>query len=127
MLPQLLFALLALGFGLPAPQKKAEPPKTVRLYVFDCGTLDIPDTSPYQFKKEELAASKMSAPCFLVAHPKGTLMWDVGPIPDSNFKNDGTPGTMRYATARRTLTSQLAEIGYKPSDITYLAISHFHW
>jgi glyoxylase-like metal-dependent hydrolase (beta-lactamase superfamily II) len=25
------------------------------------------------------------------------------------------------------LTSQLAEVGYAPTDITYLAFSHFHW
>src|ERR1041385_131229 len=109
------------------PQKRAQPPKSVRLYVFDCGTLDIPDTSPYQLKPEELAATKMSAPCFLVAHPKGTMIWDAGPVPDSNFKPGGGPGTMRYATSARSLTSQLAEIGYAPNDITYLTLSHFHW
>src|SRR4029077_10429775 len=64
--------------------------------------------------------------CFLIAHPKGTLMWDVGAVPDSSFK-PGAPGTLRYATTTKTLTSQLAEIGYAPSDITYLALSHFHW
>jgi hypothetical protein len=35
-----------------AMAQPAQPPKTLRLYVFDCGTLDIPDTSPYGFKKE---------------------------------------------------------------------------
>lgn len=127
MLQRIVLALLAMFPALSAQAPKAQPPKTVRLYVFDCGTLDIPDTSPYQFKKEELATKDMSAPCFLVAHPQGTLMWDVGPIPDSNFKPGGGPGTMRYATAKKTLTSQLAEIGYAPEDITYLSISHFHW
>lgn len=118
----LLFALLLIGtvFG-------AQPPKSLRLYVLDCATLDIPDTSPYGFKKEELASAKMSAPCFLIAHPKGTLMWDTGPVPDSNFKPGGGPATMRYATATKPLTARLAEIGYAPSDITYLALSHFHW
>jgi N-acyl homoserine lactone hydrolase len=108
-------------------QHKAEPPKSVRLYVIDCGTLDIPDVSPYGFKKEELASPMMSAPCFLVAHPKGTLMWDSGPVPDSNFKAGGGPGTMRYATSTKPLTARLAEIGYAPADIKYLALSHFHW
>jgi glyoxylase-like metal-dependent hydrolase (beta-lactamase superfamily II) len=127
MLQLFLLALLAIVPPLPAQAKKAAPPKSVRLYVFDCGTLDIPDPSPYQLKKEELATKDMSAPCFLVAHPQGTLMWDAGPVPDSAFKPGGGPGTMRYATAKKTLTSQLAEIGYSPSDITYLSISHFHW
>jgi N-acyl homoserine lactone hydrolase len=104
-----------------------KPPKSLRLYVFNCGTLDIPDTTPYRLKKEDLASSKMSAPCFLVAHPKGTMMWDTGPVPDANFKPGSATATLRYATAVKPLTAQLAEIGYTPRDITYLAISHFHW
>jgi N-acyl homoserine lactone hydrolase len=122
-----LLAMLCVQPSAQAQQHKAHPPKSVRLYVIDCGTLDIPDTSPYQFKKEELAMPMMSAPCFLVAHPKGTLMWDTGPVPDSNFKPGGGPATMRYATSTRPLTARLADIGYAPSDITYLALSHFHW
>jgi N-acyl homoserine lactone hydrolase len=121
-----MVAILAIA-GSAFAQSKAPAPKSVRLYVIDCGSLDIPDTSPYQFKKEELASSVMSAPCFLVAHPKGTLMWDAGPVPDSNFKPGGGPGTMRYATSTKPLTARLAEIGYAPSDITYLSLSHFHW
>src|ERR1700685_1035616 len=94
-----------------AQQVKAEAPKSLRLYVFDCGTLAIPDTSPYRLKKEDLASSNMSAPCFLVAHPKGTLMWDPGPVPDSNFKPGSTSATMRYATTTKPLGAQLAAIG----------------
>ncbi len=132
LLAGMLFALLfiatsTLATSAPAQQGKPKPPKSVRLYVIDCGTLDNPDTSAYRFKKEELAQYKMSAPCFLVVHPKGTLMWDTGPVPDSNFKPGGGPATMRYATSTEPLTARLAEIGYAPSDITYLAFSHFHW
>jgi N-acyl homoserine lactone hydrolase len=101
-------------------------PKSLRLYVIDCGTLDIPDTSPYQLKKEDLTTTMMSAPCFLIAHPKGTMMWDTGPVPDSAFKPGGS-ATLRYATATRPLTARLAEIGYAPKDINYLVLSHFHW
>jgi N-acyl homoserine lactone hydrolase len=106
---------------------QAPTPRSVRLYVIDCGTLDIPDTSPYQLKKEDLATTKMSAPCFLIAHPKGTLMWDTGPVPDSNFKPGAGSATMRYATTTKPLTARLAEVGYAPADIRYLALSHFHW
>jgi N-acyl homoserine lactone hydrolase len=124
---RLLFALLCLATFAPAQTPKAQPPKSLRLYVIDCGTLDIPDTTPYRFKKEELAMPMMSAPCFLIVHPKGTLMWDTGPVPDGNFKPGGGPATMRYATSTKPLAARLAEIGYAPSDITYLALSHFHW
>src|SRR6202167_6323612 len=123
----LLPLILTIPFAAIAQQNKAQAPKSLRLYVFDSGTLAIPDTSPYRLKKEDLASSNMSAPCFLVAHPKGTLMWDTGPVPDSNFKPGGGPATMRYATTTKPLTARLAEIGYAPADIKYLALSHFHW
>jgi N-acyl homoserine lactone hydrolase len=122
-----LFVALAVAPGAKSQERKAEPPKPLRLYVFDGGTLNIPDTSPYQLKKEDLATTFMSVASFLVVHPKGTLIWDTGAVPDSAFKPDGKPGTMRYATATKTLRSQLAEVGYSPADITYLALSHFHW
>ncbi len=119
---------VALSSPEPAPaQLRAQPPKSVRLYVFDCGSLNIPDIAPYQLAKEELATTYMSVPCFLVAHPKGTMIWDAGVVPDSAFKPGGAPATLRYASSVKPLKAQLAEAGYVPADITYLAFSHFHW
>src|SRR5438552_13193010 len=123
----LTLVVLAMPLGLMGQQRKRQPAKSVRLYVLDCGSLNIPDISPYQLKKEELATNYMSVPCFLIAHPKGTLMWDVGAVPDSAFKTGGRAATLRYATSMKPLTAQLAEIGYSPADITYLSLSHFHW
>src|SRR2546430_8351552 len=118
--------LLIIAPSAAAQQRKPQPPKSLRLYVFDCGSLNIPDISPYQLKKEEIATNYMSVACFLIAHPKGTLMWDVGAVPDSAFKGGGGPAMLRYATSIRPLTAQLAEIGYSLADITYLSLSHFH-
>ena len=117
------------------PQQKAKPPKTVRLYVFDCGMIQGLDPGLFNFKKEDLAETRMAVVCYLVAHPKGTLIWDVGAIPDTAFKNDGGPVTQyldasfagrAFFYSTKTLKSQLAEIGYAPADITYLALSHYH-
>jgi len=121
----LIVSTLAAAQPRPAKPSPAKPPKSLRLYVLDGGSLNIPDTSPYQLKKEDVATTYMSVACFLVVHPKGTLMWDAGAVPDSAFKA-GT-GTLRYATATKTLTAQLADIGYTPADINYLSLSHFHW
>ena len=122
-LRRILLPLVLASFAVAA----APPPKSVRLYVIDCGMLDNPDTSAYRLKKEELKEYRMSAPCFLVAHPKGTLMWDTGPVPDTNFKPGAATATMRYATTTKPLAGRLADIGYTPGDIKYLAFSHFHW
>ena len=55
----LIAVLAAAPLGMAQPGK-ALPPKKLRLYVFDCGTLYATDTSPYQLKKEEVAATTMS-------------------------------------------------------------------
>ena len=110
-----------------AQTPKAHPPASLRLYVFDCGKLNMPDLGRYELTKEEVVTNYMSVPCFLIAHPKGTLMWDVGVIPDKDLKPDGTPVTVGYAIAVTPLKAQMAKVGYAPSDINYLALSHFHY
>ena len=119
--------LTILAFAPAAIAQQRIAPTVVRLYVFDCGSLNIADTSVYQLQKEELATNYMSVPCFLVAHRKGTMIWDAGAVPDSAFQPGGGPATLRSATSSKPLTAQLAEIGYVPADITYVAFSHFHW
>ena len=57
---------------------------------------------------------------YLIVHPKGTLMWDSGAIPDADLKADGSPVTQERFTATKTLKSQLAAVGYTPKDITYI-------
>lgn len=113
---------------------KASPPQTMRLYVFDCGVLNISreGVQRYHVTPEEVGESRMPVPCFLVAHPKGTLMWDVGVIPDATVEKAAGTGakydvnSTAAAVVTRTLKGQLAAIGYSPADMTYVAISHAH-
>jgi N-acyl homoserine lactone hydrolase len=108
--------------------------KSPRLYVFDCGTLEG-DPARFNLKREEMATTNMSIACYLVVHPKGTLIWDTGAVPDAaiNAQNQGTryhlvlTNTDRYVTLGKTLKGQLAEAGYSPKDINYLAHSHYHY
>ena len=128
--------MLAVGAGMAAqaPVPKAAPPKAMRLYVLDCGILNISreGVERYHVTTAEVGETRMPVPCFLVAHPKGTLMWDVGVIPDDDVEKAAAGGA-RYdvnstaaAVVTRTLRSQLSAIGYRPADITYVAISHAH-
>ena len=55
-------------------QRRAQQPVSPRLFVFDCGRLKVADTGRFQLKKEEVAVTDLSVACFMVAHPKGTLM-----------------------------------------------------
>jgi len=121
-----ILAIAAVASTVAQQRHRARAPKTLRLYVFDCGVIKGLDPALFNFKKDELAETELAVPCYLIVHPKGTLMWDVGVIPDSALKDDGKPVTQGPSTVTRTLRSQLAEIGYSPSDITYLAHSHYH-
>jgi glyoxylase-like metal-dependent hydrolase (beta-lactamase superfamily II) len=138
MMKMLIAVMLVLGSSLSAQSPvatKAPLPKTARLYVFDCGMLTISTegVTRYHVTPAEVGEARMPVPCFLVAHPKGTLLWDVGVIPDETVEKQAASGGARYdvnstaaALVKRTLKSQLAEVGYTPADITYVAISHAH-
>src|SRR6202050_1925956 len=109
-----MFRLIALGIAVliaplvaQAEHKAPPPPKSLRLYVFNCGSLDISDPERFRFKKEELATTNLSVPCFLIAHPKGTLMWDVGAVPDGDFKGDGSPYVQGMMHVDKPLKPQL--------------------
>src|SRR2546425_1182232 len=126
----------AVGQAAPSPGRRAPLPQSVRLYVFDCGTLHIADLGRFQLKKEEVATSDLSVACFLITHPKGRLIWDTGAVPDPAWKPTGVavthhvvlPDTQeRDVTMVKPLMAQLAEVGYVPADITYLALSHYHY
>ena len=134
----LLFAAQTRSGGQTTPfaQHKAPPPRSVRMYVFDCGILHNADMGRFNLKKEDVTTTDMSMGCFLVAHPKGNLIWDTGAIPDDSWKPTGLPvtvhvtlpdGQTREADVDKSLQAQLSEIGYSPSDITYLALSHYHY
>jgi N-acyl homoserine lactone hydrolase len=107
-------------------QTRPKPQKSVRLYVFDNGVIKRLDPATFHFKKEELATTDMVVCSYLIVHPKGTLMWDTGAIPDADLKAGGSPVTQERFTATKTLKSQLASVGYTPKDITYFGLSHYH-
>jgi len=120
----------------PVVVERPAPPKSVRLYVFDCGTIHVSDMTRFQMKREEVATTDMSVACYLIVHPKGTLIWDTGAVPDSAWQPNGQPvvyhlalpdGQQRDLTVVKRLTDQLAAIGYRPSDINYIALSHYHY
>ena len=86
-----LFAAQTQGGGQAAPsgQHKAQTPRSVRLYVFDCGVLHNADMGRFNLKKEDVTTTDMSVACFLIAHPKGTLIWDTGAVPDDAWTPTG--------------------------------------
>lgn len=100
-----------------AAQPKPKPPSRMRMYVFDCGTIRAMSVTTYGFKEGEVPPRDFIVTCYLIVHPKGTLIWDTGLTPDAQLKPD---------SPNKPLKAQLSQVGYSPSDITYLAMSHYH-
>ena len=113
-------------------QEAASRAVAMRLYLLDCGTLKARDGLPYGLSLEQVPPRDLSNPCALVVHPRGTLLWETGLHESVNATPPLTqpprPGRPRPGDrVDKPLKQQLAEIGYAPSDITYLALSHAHW
>jgi N-acyl homoserine lactone hydrolase len=129
-------AAIAVGAGRAGDTVRAAAPaapRTMRLYIFDCGLLNVTTegVERYHVTPAEVGETRFAVPCFLVAHPRGTLLWDLGVIPDGivEAQPQGARANVNptvAAVVTRTLKSQLAQIGYTPADIRYYAISHAH-
>ncbi|MES2130219.1 MAG: N-acyl homoserine lactonase family protein [Pseudomonadota bacterium] len=117
----------SLLFALPAAYAAPTVP-ALRLYVFDCGSIDVSDISLFSPGVNVGKSKKLTDSCYLVVHPKGTLMWDTGFNDELAKTPDGQKvGGAFHITLKQTLTSQLKAVGYAPSDIAYLGISHTHF
>jgi N-acyl homoserine lactone hydrolase len=93
----------------------------VRLYVLDGGHLvgydaaDLTDDGAYDGRMVD-----MPAPCFLIRHTNGDLMWDGG----INTRRTDLEVAVSQGPG---LPDQLGELGVAPAGIRFLSISHGHW
>jgi glyoxylase-like metal-dependent hydrolase (beta-lactamase superfamily II) len=90
------------------------------MYMFDLGARP----------PRQAGAAPTVSPAYLIVHPKGSLLWEAGPIPDmfvgTKLSRANLRDNIKEWLSESTLKSRLAEIGYKAADITYLALSHYH-
>src|SRR5262245_22779683 len=79
------------------------PSRNLKLYVFDCGTLKSGNPAP--LLERGVKTTDMSVAAYLIVHPRGTLLWDTGVIPDELVQRGET--TFLRATVHKTLQGQL--------------------
>jgi N-acyl homoserine lactone hydrolase len=111
---------------------RSGPPESTsglqRLYILNCGEGLAGDISRWS-GTDNGKSKEFVDNCYLVRHAQGWLLWDTG-VPDAvTAMADGLrPADPRAVHWRRprTLASQLAELGVKPSDIRYVVVSHSH-
>src|SRR5512132_2561196 len=99
-----------------------------RLYMLDCGINQAKDQSRWSPGVNEGKPIEFSDNCYLIKHSKGLLLWDTG-ISDAVAAMPNGLVTANGAIIQsraKTLAAQLSDLGVKPADVTYVAVSHTH-
>jgi N-acyl homoserine lactone hydrolase len=111
--------------NLPDPMKAGFAEK---LYRLDCGHSLANDESVWTPGDNVGKSIEFSSTCWLLKRGSEWLLWDTG-VPESALNDPRGWSTLPKLIVYhldKTLTSQLAEIGLKTSDVTYVAVSHTH-
>ena len=95
-----------------------------RLYIIDCGHNASTDQSRWSPGVNVGKPIEFSDNCYLIRHGSEWLLWDTD-YPDSVAAGPVTT-PVGTATRAKTLMAQLAQVGVKPSDIRFVAVSHTH-
>jgi N-acyl homoserine lactone hydrolase len=126
-------ALLLLGGTLTATADTRLPDATGagfadKLYRLDCGHSLANDESVWTPGENVGRSIEFSSTCWLIQRGSEWLLWDTG-VPESALNDPKGWSTLPKLIVYhldKTITDQLAEIGLKPTDITYVALSHTH-
>jgi N-acyl homoserine lactone hydrolase len=101
---------------------------TPRLYVFDCGSIDVSDISLFSPGVDVGKKKKLTDSCYLVVHPKGTLIWDTGFGDALAAMPEGKKvGDKFHVYLKKPLAAQLKEVGFAPENVNFMGLSHMHF
>lgn len=120
-----VFIFILMLFKMPFSHA-LEKSDSIRIHVFDCGSVMTKDLSVFSDTGEYDGKSRnLNDPCFLIQHPKGLLLWDTG-LGDSRVgKSPESMGPFQMSVSI-SLASQLKQLGVNSNEITYVAVSHSH-
>jgi glyoxylase-like metal-dependent hydrolase (beta-lactamase superfamily II) len=120
-------ALLACS-GVFTSAMAADNVPQLRLYALDCGRLQVKDMAMFSDTGEYNGKPGVVVdPCFVIRHPKGTLVWDTGLGDKLAATKGGIDFPLGHMQVDVTLIDQLKAIGLVPADITYVSFSHTHF
>ena len=101
-----------------------------KLFVFDCGRIRLPNIEAFNLQETDTDVRELSAPCYVVDHAKGQLLWDAG-LPSEVASAEGwvVPPDGLANTLDETLASQMQRmsLGFGMDTLEYVAFSHIHW
>lgn len=123
----LSLSLLALLLATGCTNQEGKKPG-VKLFAIECGTIDVEDMAPFS-TDGQLAGQSISlvVPCFLIRHPDGDLIWDLGLNSSLADTPDGFADNGFHMRLKSTLEDNLALVDLKAEDIEFMSLSHSHY
>lgn len=120
-------AILSIGLALAMVQAPAaaQPQAEVALWRFDCGEIHVADLDTFSDAHLYEGQDKtLTDSCYLVGHGDRYLLWDTG-LPGELAGRTHEEGGYRMSLRER-VRDQLARIGVRPEQVTFVGISHYH-
>ena len=129
----LVASSLSIGGAPPATaDSKLPDPATAgfaeKLYRLDCGHSLANDELVWTPGENVGRSIEFSSTCWLIKRGSEWVLWDTG-VPQATLndpKGWSTLPNLIVYHLDKTITGQLAAIGLKTSDVTYVALSHTH-
>lgn len=109
----------------PVAETAAEKP--LHVAVLDCGRIGVSDLDAFSTAGDFAGqADQFTNTCYLVHHPKGLLLWDLG-LPSQLLGQPPFTQQIFTVSIERSITDQMADHGLTPADIDFVSISHSHF
>ena len=123
------FSIAALSAHSSQPAQAQAKPGIEKLYILNCGEGTASDISRWSPGVNEGKSMPFVDNCYLIKHAQGWMLWDTWLTDALAAQPEGQKPADPKAThwyRPKTLASQLEQLGVKPTDIKFLAVSHTH-
>ena len=121
------FSVAALGALGSEPALAQAKPGVEKLYILNCGEGTAGDISRWSPGVNEGKSMPFVDNCYLIKHAQGWMLWDTGLTDAIAAMPEGQKPADPRAThwfRPKTLASQLEQLGVKPADVKFVAVSH---
>ncbi|MGB3625430.1 MAG: N-acyl homoserine lactonase family protein [Henriciella sp.] len=100
---------------------------SVQLIKLDCGTIYVSDLDIFSTAGDYAGETDtFTNTCWLVRHPDGNLLWDLG-LPGILTSQEEQATGVFTVSLDETISEQVKDLGLSMSDIDYVAVSHSHF
>jgi glyoxylase-like metal-dependent hydrolase (beta-lactamase superfamily II) len=123
------FSVATLSAHSSQPAQAQAKPGVEKLYILNCGEGTAGDISRWSPGVNEGKSMPFVDNCYLIKHAQGWMLWDTGLTDALAAQPEGQKPSDPKAThwyRPKTLANQLEQLGVKPADIKFLAVSHTH-